>query len=144
MDLSTIAFSEGGFRRYLIQNGLCYNVFMAFTVIHNPDFGKLEKAGFTRFQFQKLDALYLQALQHKVLACRAVDCNFDEGIMTFTYAKTEHHPPMFQFIIRQVGPRQVIYELFQEGKGRAFKSGLFDRVYEKLEDAFKELYPPES
>lgn len=115
---------------------------MTFTVIHNPDFGKLEKAGFTRFQFQKLDALYLRAMQHKIITCRAVDCDFDAGILTFTYAKTEHHPPMFQFVIRQVGPQQVMYELYQDGKGRAFKSGLFDRVYEKLEAAIAEILPP--
>lgn len=128
--------------RYLIQNGLCYNGLMTFTVIENPDFVRLEKAGFTRFQFQKLDGLYLRAVQAKVLNARFVDCDFESGIMTFTYAKTPNHPPMFQFIIRQVGPRQIMYELFQEGKGRAFKSGLFDRVYERLEAAFDELMPP--
>lgn len=115
---------------------------MTFTVINNPDFGKLEKAGFTRNQFQKLDALYIRATQAKVLNARMVDCDFEEGIASFTYAKTEHHPPMFQFIIRQVGPKQVMYELFQEGKGRAFKSGIFDRVYEKLEKAIDDLMPP--
>lgn len=114
---------------------------MTFTVIHHLDFSKLEKAGFTRFQFQKLDALYLQALQHKVLNSRAVDCDFETGLMTFTYAKTDHHPPMFQFLIRQVGPRQMMYEVYQEGKGRAFKSGLFDRAYEKLEAAIRDLFP---
>ncbi|HEY8189544.1 MAG TPA: hypothetical protein VIF12_02585 [Micavibrio sp.] len=115
---------------------------MTLTVINNPDFGKFEKAGFTRFQFQRLDALYLRALQAKVLMSRAVDCDFEAGVATFTYAKSDNHPPMFQFIIRQVGPRQVMYELFQAGKGRAFKSGLFDRVYERLEAAIDALMPP--
>jgi hypothetical protein len=115
---------------------------MSFTVIHNPDFGKIEKAGFTRFQFQRLDALYLRALQSKALTCRMVDCDFEEGVATFSYAKAEGHPPMFQFIIRQVGPRQVMYELYQQGKGRAFKSGIFERVYERLEGAIEALLPP--
>jgi hypothetical protein len=115
---------------------------MTFTVIENPNFGKMEKAGFTRFQFQRLDALYLRAMQYKVLTVRAVDCDFETGVMTFTYAKAEHHPPMFQFVIRQVGPRQVMYEVYQEGKGRAFKSGLFEKAYEKLEAALQELLPP--
>jgi len=115
---------------------------MISNVIHNPDFSRLEKAGFTRSQFQKLDALYLRALSGKALMARFVDCDFETGIMTFSYAKTDQHAPMFQFIIRQVGPRQVMYEVYQEGKGRAFKSGLFDRAYERLEVAINELLPP--
>ncbi len=117
---------------------------MNLTVIDNPGFGRLEKAGFTRFQFQRLDALYLKALQAKILVSRSVDCDFEAGIAAFSYAKSDNHPPMFQFIIRQVGPRQVMYELYQQGKGRAFKSGLFDRVYERLEAAIDSLMPPPS
>ena len=115
---------------------------MNFTVIDNPGFGKLEKAGFTRLQFQKLDALYLRANQAKVLMSRMVDVDFEMGVATFTYAKSDHHKPMFQFMIRQVGPTQVMYEVYQDGKGRAFKSGLFERAYEKLESAIMELLPP--
>lgn len=115
---------------------------MSFTVINNPGFSKLENAGFTRFQFQRLDALYLRANQAKVLMSRMVDVDFETGIATFSYAKSDHHAPMFQFIIRQVGPRQVMYELFQEGKGRAFKSGIFERVYEKLDAEIAALLPP--
>lgn len=114
---------------------------MTFTVIENPEFGKLEKAGFTRFQFQRLDGLYLRAMQYKVLTIRSVDYDFETGLMTFSYAKAEHHPPIFQFVIRQVGPRQVMYEVYQEGKGRAFKSGLFEKAYEKLEIALNEILP---
>lgn len=106
--------------------------FMELTVIENPHFNAFEKAGFTRHQFQKLDALYLRAVQTKVLTVRMVDCDFEEGIAEFAYAKAEHHPPLFRFIIRQVGPRQVMYELHCHGKGRPYKSGLFDRVYERL------------
>lgn len=114
---------------------------MDLTVIHNPNFGKFEKAGFTRFQFQLLDALYLRAVQARVLMSRFVDCDFEEGVAIFSYAKSDAHPPMFRFVIRQVGPRQVMYELYQQGKGRAFKSGLFDRVYERLETAINETLP---
>lgn len=115
---------------------------MNFTVIDNPKFSKLEKAGFTRFQFQRLDALYLKANQAKILMSRMVDVDFETGIATFSYAKSDHHAPMFQFIIRQIGPRQVMYELFQEGKGRAFKSGIFERVYEKIDAEISALLPP--
>lgn len=115
---------------------------MDLTVIHNPAFDRLEKAGFTRSQFQRLDALYLRAVQGKVFMSRMVDCDFEAGVATFSYAKSESHPPMFQFVIRQVGPRQVMYELYQQGKGRAYKSGLFERVYEKLEEAVTALLPP--
>ncbi|AGH97169.1 hypothetical protein A11S_334 [Micavibrio aeruginosavorus EPB] len=120
----------------------CYNDPMTLTLINNPGFETLEKAGFTRFQFQRLDALFLRAAQTKVLNARFVDCDFEEGVMTFSYAKTNAHAPMFTFVIRQVGPRQVMYELHQEGKGRPFKSGLFDRVYEKLELAIDAILPP--
>lgn len=115
---------------------------MNLTVIHNPAFEKIERAGFTRYQFQKLDALYLRAIQAKILTCRMVDCDFEEGVAVFSYAKAESHPPLFRFVIRQVGPRQVMYELYQQGKGRAYKSGLFDRVYEKLEAAITAMLPP--
>ncbi len=111
-------------------------------MINNPHFGKFEKAGFTRFQFQRLDALYLRAIQGKVLMSRFVDCDFDAGIATFSYAKSDVHPPLFRFVIRQVGPQQVMYELYQQGKGRAYKSGLFDRVYDRLEEAVMALMPP--
>lgn len=111
-------------------------------MIHNPDFGNIEKAGFTRFQFQRLDALYLRALQAKILTCRMVDCDFELGLAVFSYAKADNHPPLFQFMIRQVGPRQVMYELYRQGKGRAFKSGIFERVYERLETAIVEMLPP--
>jgi hypothetical protein len=113
------------------------------TIIKPARFQRIEKAGFTRFQFQRLDALYLRAMQAKVLMSRAVDCDFEEGILTFSYAKSDHHPPLFRFVVRQVGPRQVHYELYQQGKGRAFKSGIFERVYEKLEAEILALLPPD-
>ena len=115
---------------------------MDLTVIHNPAFDRLQKAGFTHSQFQRLDALYLRALQGKVFMARLVDCDFEAGVATFSYAKSNGQPPMFQFVIRQVGPRQVMYELYQQGKGRTYKSGLFERVYEKLEEAVTALLPP--
>lgn len=111
-------------------------------MIDNPNFGKFEKAGFTRSQFQRLDALYLKAIQAKVLMSRAVDCDFEDGVATFSYAKSDSHPPLFRFVIRQVGPRQVMYELYQQGKGRAYKSGLFERVYDKLDQEISALLPP--
>ena len=91
-----------------------------------------QSSGFTQIQFKKLDALYLIAVSHKALYTRAIDCDFDEGIARFTYYKAEHSLPTFQFIIHRVGPRTNMYELYKEGKGRIAKSGLFERIYDRL------------
>lgn len=106
---------------------------MNFRVIENPDFKKLAEAGFTNAQFKKLDGLYLQAVARKVLSQRTVDVDFEEGIATFCYHKSEHHPALFRFVIRRVGPRTTMFELWKDGKGRIVNSGLFDRAYERLQ-----------
>ncbi len=98
-----------------------------------------QSSGFTQNQFKKLDALYLTAAAHKVLYNRAVDCDLDEGIARFTYYKTEHSAPILQFIIHRVGPRTNMFELYKEGKGRILKSGMFDRVYDKLREEIEAL-----
>ncbi len=105
---------------------------MILRVIENPDFKTLEKAGFTNAQFKKLDALYLQAAADKLLNYRSVDVDFDEGVAEYAYHKSEYQPAALRFVICHVGPRTVMYELWKEGKGRIAKSGLFDRVYERL------------
>ena len=89
-------------------------------------------SGFTNAQFKQLDGLYLQAAAEKVLNYRAVDCDFDEGLATYTYYKAEKFKPYLQFVIRRVGPRTTMYEVYLEGKGRIAKSGIFQRAYEKL------------
>lgn len=103
---------------------------MTFEVIDNPAF--FQPAGFTKAQFRKLDQLYCLAASDKILTYRTVECNFDEGVAIYTYYKSENHPPYLQYIIRRVCPRTTMFELFKQGSGRIAKSGLFDRIYDKL------------
>ena len=108
---------------------------MSFQVIDNPDYiSKNKHSGFTNCQFKKLDALFLKFASSKVLNYRSVECNFDEGVFEYHYHKTKHHSALFSFIIRRVGPRTTMYEVWTSDKGRVFKSGLFDRSLKKLED----------
>ncbi len=90
-------------------------------------------SGFTNFQFKRLDALYLHAAAHKALTYRAVDCDFDEGIASYTYFVTEGHAPYLRFIIRKVGPRTTMYEIYLKDKGRITKSGMFEKAFERLQ-----------
>ncbi len=107
---------------------------MTFTVINNPDFDKFKaRSGFKNAEFKMLAGLFSRAAAHKALYDIAVDVDFDEGVCTFTYYKGNSYSPYLQFVIRQVGPRTDMYELYLEGKGRIAKSGLFERVYERLE-----------
>lgn len=110
---------------------------MSFNVINNPYF--TVQAGFTQAQFRALDSLYLRAVQDKVLGYRSVECDFDEGVASYTYYKSEHQAPLLQFIIRKVGPQTMHYELFKQGKGCIAKSGLFDRTYNKLRAELESL-----
>jgi hypothetical protein len=110
---------------------------MSFTVITNPNLKA--KTGFTNAQFKKLDGLYLRAAAHKVLNYRTVDCDFDEGVATYTYFKSERMAPYIQFIIRKVGPNTMMYEVFKTDKGRIKKSGVFDIAYARLEEEIEGL-----
>lgn len=103
---------------------------MSFELINNPAF--LAKTGFTNAQFKKLDGLYLRAAATKSLTYRTVECDFDEGVASYTYYKAEGQAPYIQFIIRKEGPRAMMYEVFRHAKGRVFKSGVFERAFEKL------------
>lgn len=111
---------------------------MSFEVINNPDFRA--KTGFTNAQFKKLDGLYLRAAAEKALNYRTVDCDFDEGLATYTYYTAENQPPFLQFVIRKVGPRTVMYEVFKQGKGRILKSGVFDKAFRRVETEIRELF----
>ena len=104
---------------------------MTFRVIDNPN--HLAQAGFTNGQFRKLDGLYLRASSVKALVYRTVECDFDAAVASYTYYETEGRAPYLQFIIRQVGPRTMMYEVFKQDKGRIAKSGVFERAFEKLE-----------
>lgn len=114
---------------------------MSDKVITIPGFAKQgdHPSGFTQSQFKKLDGLYLQAAAHKTLTYRTVECDFDEGIASYTYYISAQHSPYLQFIIRQVGPRTTMFEVYLQGKGRIAKSGLFERAYERLEQEISAL-----
>ena len=107
-------------------------------------FNALDKApghpsGFTNAQFKKLDGLYLVAVAQKALAHRTVECDFDEGVASYTYYKAEHQSPYLQFLIRRVGPRTTMYELYLQGKGRIVKSGMFEKAYARLQSEVEVL-----
>lgn len=114
---------------------------MVFEVIHNPAFA--QPAGFTQGQFRKLDQLYCLAAAYKALTYRTVECDFDEGIATYTYYVAAQDSPYLQFLIRKVGPKTTMFEVFKQGKGRIIKSGVFDRSYERLRDEVEALFPQE-
>ena len=110
---------------------------MSFEVINNPAFNP--KTGFTNAQFKKLDDLYCRAASQKVLNYRTVDCDFDEGVASYTYFKTEGQTPYLQFFIKKIGPKTMMYEVYRHGKGRIAKSGVFARAFDKLRDEIQDL-----
>lgn len=110
---------------------------MTFTVITNPAY--LVKTGFTNGQFKKLDALYLSAASRKVLTYRTVECDFDEEVASYTYYKSEGQAPYLQFLIRKVGPRTMMYEVYKQDKGRIAKSGVFEKAYDSLKKEIEAL-----
>ena len=110
---------------------------MTFEVINNPKF--LAKTGFTNAQFKKLDALYLRAAGEKVLTYRTVECDFDEEVASYTYYKSQSDAPYLAFLIKKVGPRTMMYELYKHGKGRIAKSGVFERAFAKLQEEIENL-----
>lgn len=110
---------------------------MTFRVINNPNFDP--KTGFTNAQFKKLDGLFLQSAAAKTLTYRTIDCDFDEGVAAYAYCKSEGHGPYLTFVIKKVGPKTMMYEVWKEGKGRIKKSGVFDFAFEKLKDEIEAL-----
>ena len=113
---------------------------MSFNVIDNPDFkSKAQKAGFSNAQFKKLDGLFLMSAAEKMLNHRTVECDFDEGVFEYNYHKTRQHPPVLRFIIRRVGPRTSMYEVWSAERGKIFQSGLFERAYERLQTEIAEF-----
>lgn len=111
---------------------------MGFEVITNPSFAA--KTGFTQSQFKKLDDLYCRAASAKILTYRTVECDFDEGVASYTYYKTQNESPYLQFVLRKVGPKDMMYEVFKQGEGRIAKSGVFDKAYSTLREKIEELF----
>lgn len=103
---------------------------MSFHVIHS--LAEDHHSGFTQGQFRKLDQLYCVAAARGSLPHRTVECDFDQGIASYTYYIKDQSAPYLQFVIRRVGVRSTMFELFKAGKGRIEKSGLFERTYERL------------
>ncbi len=97
-------------------------------------------SGFSNAQFKKLDGLYLQACAQKALTYRTVDCDFDEGIATYTYYKSPQFAPYLSFVIRRVGPRTTMFEVYLQDKGRITKSGVFEKAFERLQDEVTKLF----
>lgn len=113
---------------------------MHLEVIDNPDFQKFKaQSGFKNAQFKMLAGLFSRAASVKVLYDIAVDVDFDEGVCRFTYFRANSYTPYLQFMIRRVGPQTDMFELYKEGKGRIAKSGLFERVYRRLEKEIESL-----
>ena len=98
-----------------------------------------QPAGFTQSQFRKLDQVYCLAAREKILTFRSVECDFDEGVASYPYHAAENSPPFLQFVIRKVGPKTTMFELYKHGKGRIAKSGLFERAYEALSEEIDAL-----
>lgn len=110
---------------------------MTFEVIDNAGF--VQPAGFSYVQFSKLDQLYCRAASEKILTYRTVDVDFDAGTASYTYYKSVAQRPYLQFLIRKVGPQATMFEVYEQGRGRIAKSGVFDRAYEKLRDEVERL-----
>lgn len=110
---------------------------MSFEVINNPAF--VQPAGFSQNQFRRLDQLYCTCASKKILNYRTVECDFDEGVASYTYYKSPNQAPYLQFLIKKVGPRTTMFEVYKYGQGRIAKSGSFDRAFEKLRDEISDL-----
>lgn len=117
---------------------------MVFQVIDNPDFNKFRaRSGFRNAEFRLLAGLFSHAASAKALLDMAVDVDFDEGTCTVSYFITRYEPYL-TFVVRHVGPRASMYEVYKGGKGQLVKSGLFARAYERLEAEVMALMPPTS
>ena len=86
-----------------------------------------------------LDGLYLQSAAQGILIYRTVECDFDEGVASYTYYKSEHFAPYLQFVIRRVGPRTTMYEVYLQDKGRIAKSGVFEKAFERLKEQVEDI-----
>lgn len=112
---------------------------MAFEVITNTAYSA--KTGFTQGQFKRLDDLYCRSASAKTLTYRTVECDFDEGVASYTYYQSQSEKPYLQFILRRVGPKDMMYEVYKSGAGRIAKSGVFEKAYLHLREEIEALLP---
>ena len=101
--------------------------------------GSNEKRGLSRYQFQKIDGVFLRASSNNILQSRTVDCDLEQGYVEIALAKSPQHPPVISFVAKKVGPRTTMYELYMEGKGRVEKSALFERVFERYDKEVEKM-----
>lgn len=112
---------------------------MGSNIIDISQISKKAASGFTNSQFKKLAGLFSYAASVKAIYDISVDVDMDEGISSFTYYRSNDYIPYLQFIIKRVGPRTNMYEVFKQGKGRIAKSGLFKKAFASLEKEINEL-----
>lgn len=123
---------------FLLKNDIMTG--MTLKVINNPDFEKFKAhSGFKNHEFKRLASMFSIGASYKAIYDIAVDVDFDENVCTFTYFRSNSYVPYLQFLIRRVGPKTNMYELYKDGKGRIAKSGLFERTFEKLEEEIQTL-----
>lgn len=104
-----------------------------------PILNEFGRAGFSRAQFQTLDGIFIRAVERGVLRHRTVDCDFDVGELSFCYCMSPQHPPLLTFMIKKVGPKTVMYELYHAQKGRIGRSALFDRIAGQLTEEIEKI-----
>jgi hypothetical protein len=115
---------------------------MTFTVIDNESLHQFtRRSGFRNAEFKRLAGLFSRSSLRKLVYDMAVDVDMEEGVCQFSYFRTPNSPAYLTFIVRHVGPRANMYELWCHGRGRIEKSGLFDRTFERLEQEIDALDP---
>ena len=113
---------------------------MTFSLIENDTpLPAARTSGFRNAEFKRLAGLYSRACSAKIIADMAVDVDMDEGICSFSYFHARQSPAALTFVVRHAGPRTNMYELWAEGRGKIEKSGLFARIYERLEQEIGQL-----
>jgi hypothetical protein len=95
--------------------------------------------GFTQAQFKRLDDLYCRSASNKILTYRTVECDFEKEVASYTYYKSQTETAYLQFLIRKVGPKDMMYEVYKQGGGRIAKSGVFERAFDVLRAEIESL-----
>lgn len=113
---------------------------MPFLVTDNADIARSERrSGFRNAEFKMLAGLFSRASAAKLVYDMAVDADMEAGVCSFAYYRTKNAPASLTFVVRHAGPQANMYEVWQDGKGRIFKSGLFARAFERLESEIDAL-----
>lgn len=100
-----------------------------------------DKSFFNRREFGQIASLFSRAATYKALHKIAVDVSEDQKHGSITLHRSAQCPGYMQLQITKFGPKNTMYEVYQQGKGRVAKSGLFTRAYEKLAEEVEALMP---